>query len=76
MSPPPSYHDIYNPSEIEMRDLLRTYELDGTPAEQTEEICKWLVAMLLIALTVVGVGIAFNWGQPSCQWPNQSAWRC
>jgi hypothetical protein len=76
VSPPPSYHDIYNPSEMEMRDLLRNYELDGTPAEQTEEICKWLVAMLLIALTIVGVGTAFNWGQPSCQWPNQFAWRC
>ncbi|KAN0091796.1 hypothetical protein V8E51_017643 [Hyaloscypha variabilis] len=76
ISPPPSYHEIYNPSEIEMRDLLRTYELDGTPAEQTEEICKWLVAMLLIALTIVAVGLAFNWGQPRCQLPNKASWKC
>ncbi|PMD51025.1 uncharacterized protein K444DRAFT_223598 [Hyaloscypha bicolor E] len=76
ISPPPSYHDIYNPNEIEMRNLLRSYELDGTPAEQTEEICRWLVAMLLIALTIVGVGTAFNWGRASCQWPNASASKC
>jgi len=75
-SPPPSYHDIYNPSEIEMRDLLRNYDLDGTRSEQTEEICKWLVAMMLITLTIVGVGTALNWGQPSCQWPNKSSWKC
>lgn len=75
--PPPSYTEIYNPNEIEMRNLLQTYDLDGTPAEQTEEICKWVVAMLLIGLTIAGVGTAFNWGQPNCQWPNnKSSWRC
>jgi hypothetical protein len=74
--PPPSYNEIYNPNEIEMRNLLQQYGLDGTPAEQTEEICKWIVAMLLIALTIAGVGTAFNWGQPSCQRPNRTAWRC
>lgn len=65
VAPPPSYHDIFNPNEIELRNLLGC-ELDGTPAEETEEICKWLVAMLLIALTIVGVGTAFNWGRPTC----------
>ena len=65
VSPPPSYNDIFTPNEIEMRNLLQHYELDGTPAEETEEICKWLVAMLLIALTIVGMGTAFNWGQPT-----------
>jgi hypothetical protein len=62
---PRSYHDIYNPNEIEMRNLLRKDDLDGTPAQQTEEICKWLVAMLLIAQTIVGAGTTFNWGRPS-----------
>lgn len=63
--PPPSYHDIFNSNAIEMRNLLGHYELEGTPAEETEEICKWLVAMLLIALTIVAVGTAFNWGRPT-----------
>jgi hypothetical protein len=34
------------------------------------------VAMLLITLTIVGMGTAFNWGRPTWQWPNQSAGRC
>jgi hypothetical protein len=62
--PPPSYNEIYSPNEIEMRNLLLHYDLDGTPAEHTEEICKWIVAMLLIALTIAAVGTAFNWGRP------------
>jgi hypothetical protein len=74
--PPPSYNEIYSPNEIEMRDLLQNYDLDGTPTEQTEEVCKWIVAMLLIALTIAAVGTAFNWGQSSCQWPNKAAWKC
>lgn len=55
---------------------MREFEIEGTPTEQTEEICKWVVAMLLVALTVACVGTAFNWGRPSCHWPNKGTWNC
>lgn len=54
--PPPSYNELYRENEIEMENLRREFDLDGTPAERTEMICKWIVAMLLIALTVACVG--------------------
>lgn len=54
--PPPSYNELYRQNDIEMETLMREFEIDGTPAEQTEEICKWVVAMLLVALTVACVG--------------------
>jgi len=74
--PPPSYSEIYSADEngVEMRSLLQRCEADGAQAEQTEEICKWVVAMLLVALTIAGVGTAFHWGQPGCQ--DRAAWRC
>lgn len=54
--PPPSYDELYQQNEIEMENLMREFEIDGTPAEQTEMLCKWVVAMLLVALTVACVG--------------------
>jgi len=59
--PPPSYNELYRQHEIEMRD----FDTEDTPAEQTEELVKWVVAMLLICLTIAGVGTAFNWGRPT-----------
>ena len=75
---PPPYIEIYTPNDIEMRNLLllQDNDIEGTAAEHSEMICKWIVAMLLVALTIAGVGTAFNWGQPSCQWPNRESWRC
>lgn len=67
--PPPSYTDLYREHEIEMQNLERTLEAEGDPIERTEDICKWVVAMLLITLTVASVGTAFNWGRPQCSSP-------
>jgi hypothetical protein len=64
--PPPSYQEIFRQHEIEMDNMQRALarEVDGDPAEQTEDIYKWIVAMLLIVLTIACVGTAFNWGRP------------
>ncbi|TVY76146.1 hypothetical protein LSUE1_G004220 [Lachnellula suecica] len=61
--PPPSYNDLYREHEIEMQNLQRTFEEEDDPAERSEDICKWVVAMLLMTLTVASVGTAFNWGR-------------
>lgn len=63
--PPPSYSELYRQNEQEMDRLMRQFDMDGTPAEQTEELVKWVVAMMLICLTIAAVGTAFNWGRPS-----------
>ncbi len=75
-APPPSYNELYQENEREMQRLMRQFETEATPAEQTEELVKWVVAMLLICLTIAAVGTAFNWGRPSCVWPNRSASNC
>ncbi|CAG8975266.1 hypothetical protein HYALB_00007967 [Hymenoscyphus albidus] len=62
--PPPSYHEIYRQHEIDMDNMQRALDSESDPAEQTEDIYKWIVAMLLIVLTVSCVGTAFNWGRP------------
>ncbi|CAL3970492.1 unnamed protein product [Diplocarpon coronariae] len=62
--PPPSYEELYRRNEAEAGRLLREFDLEGSPAEQTEELVKWVVAMLLICLTIAAVGTAFNWGRP------------
>ncbi|KAI9051777.1 hypothetical protein LZ554_004044 [Drepanopeziza brunnea f. sp. 'monogermtubi'] len=61
--PPPSYEDLYWQYEADARRLMRQFDMDTSPAEQTEELVKWVVAMLLICLTVAAVGTAFNWGR-------------
>ncbi|TVY51639.1 hypothetical protein LCER1_G006165 [Lachnellula cervina] len=67
--PPPSYNDLYREHAMEMQNLERTLDAEGDPIERTEDICKWVVAMLLITLTVASVGTAFNWGRPHCNSP-------
>jgi hypothetical protein len=62
--PPPSYTELYRQHEIEMQRLVRDFDTEDSPAEQTEELVKWVVAMLLVCLTIAGVGTAFNWGRP------------
>lgn len=57
--PPPSYNDLYRQNEAAMENLLQEFDVDGTPAEQTEMLCKWIVAMLLVALTVACVGTVY-----------------
>lgn len=63
---PPSYLELYrqHQHELEMQRLENEFETDGSPTEQAEELVKWVVAMLLVCLTVAGVGTAFNWGRP------------
>ena len=60
--PPPSYEELYieDQNDRELESLVREFDVNTTPAE---EICKFIVAMMLIALTVALVGTAFHWGQ-------------
>jgi len=62
--PPPSYQELYRQHEIDMMRLQHEFDTDGTPAEQVEELVKWVVAMLMLCLTIAGVGTALNWGRP------------
>ena len=63
--PPPSYEELYieDQNQRELQSLVREFDVDASPAE---EICKFIVAMLLIALTVACVGMAFHWGKLGC----------
>jgi hypothetical protein len=62
--PPPSYEDSETEvqNQATMQNLMRvtTLDLDYKPIEET---CKFLLAMLVIALTVGAVGTAFKWGR-------------
>ena len=70
--PPPSYEDseteVQNQATIENLMRMTTLDLDSSPAE---EICKFLLAMLVIALTIGAVGTVFSWGRENCQWPSR-----
>lgn len=62
---PPSYEELYlqhsSPRrQDELHDLVRQMDSEGSWAE---EICKFIVGMIMLALCVVGVGLAFNWGK-------------
>jgi len=58
--PPPAYEAIPAPPQAELQ-----YESwdDDSVTWTAEEFLKWLICMLLLALSVVGVGTAFNWGR-------------
>ncbi|KAI9642429.1 hypothetical protein NHQ30_009234 [Ciborinia camelliae] len=59
--PPPSYEALYIQTRAGL-DILND-EIDPDIGH-AEDICKWLVSMVLITLTIVAVGFAFNWGHP------------
>jgi hypothetical protein len=59
--PPPSYETLYVETQREIERLEQEMDWDVNHAE---DICKWLVSMLLITLTIVAMGFAFNWGKP------------
>ncbi len=61
--PPPSYSELFNRRQTDLDALTREFDGADSPAEQTEELVKWVVAMLFVALTVACVGTAFNWGR-------------
>jgi hypothetical protein len=67
--PPPSYEELYveDQNRRELQSLVREFDVDSAPAE---EICKFIFAMLLIALTVACVGTAFHWGKLGCSGPS------
>ncbi|KAJ8058921.1 hypothetical protein OCU04_011906 [Sclerotinia nivalis] len=58
--PPPSYEALYIQRQAEL-EMLNDEDLDIGHAE---DVCKWLVSMILITLTIIAVGFAFNWGHP------------
>lgn len=63
--PPPSYNELYRQNELELQTLSEETYTYGTPAEQAEALVKWVVAMLLIGLTIAALGMALNWGGPN-----------
>jgi hypothetical protein len=75
---PPAYEELYlqHPTQQrqdELYDLVRQMDIEGNRAE---EICKFVIGMIMLALVVVGVGLAFNWGKgwgPQCP---RGAYRC
>lgn len=59
--PPPSYEALYVQTQMELERLDDEIDPDIGHAE---DVCKWMVSMVLITLTIVAVGFAFNWGHP------------
>lgn len=67
----PSYEELYLQHQCphrqdELQQLVRQMDAEGNMAE---EICKFVVGMIMLGLCVVGVGLAFNWGRgwdPPC----------
>ncbi|QSZ32197.1 hypothetical protein DSL72_001768 [Monilinia vaccinii-corymbosi] len=59
--PPPSYETLYVQTQTAL-DVLND-EIDPDIGH-AEDVFKWLVSMVLITLTIVAVGFAFNWGHP------------
>lgn len=62
---PPSYEELYlqHPcprAQTELAQLVRDMDAEGGTAE---EVCKFMVGMLMLAICVVGVGFSFNWGK-------------
>lgn len=59
--PPPSYEALY----IQTQTALEILNGEQDPETgHAEDICKWMVSMILITLTIIAVGFAFNWGHP------------
>jgi hypothetical protein len=70
---PPSYEELYmqHPCpqrQEELAELVRMMDGEGGRAE---EICKFVIGMVMLTLCVVGVGLAFNWGRGWGPPPNQ-----
>ncbi|KAH8816558.1 hypothetical protein F5884DRAFT_776636 [Xylogone sp. PMI_703] len=63
--PPPAYEAIPSPQQSESPFRLGSWEGEDEDEDThpAEEFLKWMVCMLLLALSVVSVGTAFNWGR-------------
>ena len=62
---PPSYEELFLQYRCpqqrgELQDMVQTMNSRG---EWVEDMCKVLIGMLILAITVVGAGTAFNWGR-------------
>ena len=62
---PPSYEELFLQYRCpqqrgELQDMVQTMNNRG---EWAEDLCKFLIGMLILAVTVVGVGTAFSWGK-------------
>ena len=67
--PPPSYEElcVEDRNTRALQRIIEEFDIDAAPVG---EICTFIVAMMLIALTVAGIGAAFHWGTFGCQGPN------
>lgn len=65
--PPPSYEELYieDQNRRELQVLAGDVDVD-VEGHSAEEVCKFVVAMLLFALTVACAGTAFHWGGLGC----------
>ncbi|KAH8600628.1 hypothetical protein B0O99DRAFT_286133 [Bisporella sp. PMI_857] len=62
---PPSYEELFlqyscPQRQGELQQMVRRMDNEG---EWAEEICKFICGMVILALTIVGAGFAFNWGR-------------
>jgi hypothetical protein len=65
---PPSYEELYLQHRCPVQqsrliELVRQMEDDGT--NTAEQICKFVIGLVFVIITVVIIGIIFNWGQPA-----------
>jgi hypothetical protein len=66
-SDPPSYEELYlqHPCPVQQSQLLELVrQLEETESSLAEEVCKFAIGLVFVVLTVLIVGIVFNWGRP------------
>lgn len=69
---PPSYEELYlqHPTPRRQDELLELVRQMDSEGNRAEDICKFVIGMVILALSVVGVGLALNWGKgwgpPQC----------
>lgn len=64
---PPSYEELYlqHPCPVQQSRLLELVrQLEASDTNIAEEICKFVIGFVFIVLTVVIIGMVFNWGRP------------
>lgn len=63
--PPPSYEELYlqHPCPHRQGELAALVRQMDSEYSVSEEICKFMLGMCMLALCIVGVGLAFNWGR-------------
>ena len=64
---PPSYEELYlqHPCPIQQSRLLELVrQLEESESNLAEDVCKFVVGLVFVVITVLIVGMVFNWGRP------------